>query len=95
MLTFQEVDEMLQSIGLKSHPIKDGKCFEYEFPHWMLGKKRYVATQVTLLKNDGVGDYIDHLQEYDNHPDKIKMGQYALRHLKNRDELKKVTIHYK
>jgi hypothetical protein len=53
--------------------------FEYDFENRFLGRKRNVATRVRPLNNGSVGGYIyvDHLEEFKNHPDKTKMGHYA------------------
>ena len=43
-------------------------------------RKSNVAAQVKLLMNGGVGGYvyIDHLREFDNHPNKTKMGHIPI-----------------
>jgi hypothetical protein len=101
VITFEQVDNLFKSYGLVPHPIKNGQCFEYDFEKRFLGKKKNVATRVTPLMNGGVGGYlyVDHLQEFENHPDKTKMGHYAISHFKNINDLtellEKVIVHYR
>lgn len=101
MITFKNVDDLFKSYGLKPHPIKNCQCFEYDFDNRFLGKKRNVATRVKPLVNGGVGGYlyVDHLEEFKNHPDKTKMGHYAIKHCKSVEELasllEKVTHSYR
>jgi hypothetical protein len=101
VITFEQVDRLFKSYGLVPHPIKNGQCFEYDFDNRFLGNKKNVATRVAPLKNGGVGGYlyVDHLNEFENHPDKTKMGHYAIRHFNNIDGLKelleRVTVYYR
>lgn len=76
-LTFNQVDSIFKSYGLSSHSIKNGLCTEYAFGNRFLrGRKSNVATQVKALKSGGVGGYIyiDHLDEFKDHPMKTKKG---------------------
>lgn len=100
-LTFSEVDRILKSFGLLPHEIKDGQCVEYSFKNKVLNiKKKNVATRVSALKNGGVGGYIyiDHLKDYENHPQKTKMGHIPIGNM-TEEELKntieKVIKEYK
>lgn len=89
-LNFEKVDEILKSYGLVSHTIKNGKCTEYEFQDKVINtKQKNVATQITSLINGGVGGYlyVDHLSEYNNHPNKTKMGHIPIGKM-TEDELK-------
>jgi hypothetical protein len=77
VLTFNQIDSIFKSYGLSSHTIKKGFCTEYAFKNRFLrDRKSNVATQVKSLKNGGVGGYIyvDHLDEFKEHPNKTKMG---------------------
>ena len=88
-LVFEKVDEIFKSYGLVSHQIKNGKCTEYSFENKVINvKKANVATRVTPLINGGVGGYlyVDHLAQYDNHPDKTKMGHIPIGSM-NEEEL--------
>lgn len=80
-LNFEKVDNILKSYGLISHTIKDGECTEYEFEDRVINSwQKNVATGIKPLLNGGVGGYlyINHLREYDNHPNKTKMGHIPI-----------------
>ncbi|MYL56683.1 hypothetical protein GLW20_04115 [Virgibacillus halodenitrificans] len=80
-LTFGKVDEIFKSYGLASHEIKNGQCTEYSFENKTIHvRQKNVATRVTALNNGGVGGYlyVDHLKEYNNHPNKTKRGHLPI-----------------
>lgn len=100
-LNFEKVDEILKSYGLVSHTIKNGKFTEYIFEDKFINtRQRNVATQIKPLLNGGVGGYlyVDHLEEYCNHPNKTKKGHIYIGHM-TEDEfiitLEKVIKDYK
>ena len=91
-LTFERVDEILKSYGLNSHPIKSGDLNQYRFRDRTLNiKRKNVVVEVKALLNGGVNGYIyvEHLKEYDKHPDKTKMGHISIKKM-TEEELKNV-----
>lgn len=100
-LTFKRVDEIFKSYGLKSHEIKNGQCTEYSFENKTVHvKKRNVATRVAALINGGVGGYlyVDHLKEFNHHPNKTKMGHIPIGEMTEielKDTIEKVIKDYK
>jgi hypothetical protein len=101
MLTFNAVDEIFKSYGLVSHTIKNGQCTEYEFKdRYVNTRQRNVATQVKPLVKGGIGGYIyiDHLSEFDTHPQKTKMGHLPISRMTEkelREIIEKVIAHYR
>lgn len=100
-LNFEKVDSILISYGLVTHSTKGGEFTEYGFEDKYINtKKRNVATMVKLLLNGGVGGYlyVNHLEEYENHPQKTKMGHVYIGHMTEdefRMTLEKVIKDYK
>lgn len=80
-LNFEKVDKILKSYGLISHTIRDNRCTEYGFEDkYINSRKRNVATDIRPLLNGGVSGYlyVEHLKEFENHPDKTKMGHIKI-----------------
>lgn len=79
-LTFERVDEIFKSYGLVSHAIRN-ELTQYRFLDKAHNKKRRnVVVEVKALLSGEVNGYIyvDHLEEYDNHPDKTKKGHISI-----------------
>ena len=98
-LRFEAIDVILKEYGLVSLIIKNGECTEYAFEDKVI-RHRNVASQVKSLYNGDVGGYfyINHLVEFDNHPNKTKMGHIPMRRMTDiefRDTLIKVIKDYK
>ena len=103
-LSFERLDEILKNeYGLESRSGTSGKYirYNYYFKNRFIGHKRsQVFCDIIQLLNGGIGGYIyiDHLKEYNNHPDKTKMGHLAIGKMTEqelRDITTKVTKDYK
>lgn len=103
-LTLQRLDEILKNeYGLESKSGVSGKYtrYSYYFKNRFIDHKRsQVFCDITQLINGGIGGYIyvNHLKEYNNNPDKTKMGHLAIgkmTELELRDIATKVTKEYK
>lgn len=100
-LSFKRVDEIFRFYDLVSHTIKNDECTEYCFEDRVVNvKQKNVATQVRPLINGGVGGYIyiNHLKEYEMHPNKTKMGHIPIGEMSEeelKNTLKKVIKEYR
>lgn len=96
-MDFQTLDRILKDeFGLESKhsPYGEYERYSYYFKdRYMHQKRSQVFREIRELKNGGIGGYIyvDHLREFDNHPQKTKMGHLPIGNM-TEQELREITL---